>query len=845
MIQRTFETEATLLYLDASLELEGLVLFRDYNVANHYYYAPRAPHLTFEGGQPMFQLLIYRRDITDNPDFKEGDRPGGGFLTMTVDLSVPRATLDAAKGRLRSVGGGEIELSAIPVEAGTVRVSALGTSVGGAPALEGEAPEIDDRPHFVERILGAAHPSLYGDNRAVFTIELSHEGALLMRASLEDEGASQIAVIYDLTYRGLMPAYEVQITIDFKQSYQYLRSRFTLNTLVFKTDLDAEFEKLMKEGHIKITEVDYLGSDPAKSAERAQKLNELAKDLATFAFFRPGLQPGKVLAADRGELKAADPTTAAEAVTAGFSTPLQVALSGTGRTGPGASPVPGTTDRAGGIGGHSPTEGAENPAAGQPAGQPSTQADRPLTAVEQWNKAGRPQAAFLMKSLTQEEQQTVTYDLRQVSATTRSMAPQGQIRLAAGTASLRGRIKEVDLQDPFFERISGSVTTTADLESLGITSLVVRLRYGVRPDGTSPKDTQEVVLKKTGDSATYSFFLDSRFSVDLEYSVVATYRAGFAIGDQDLQATSPWIRTTTRNLDVDPAVLGTVLPVEVVVGQSDWTAVRSVQTVLSYDDPPRGVHGERTLLLSQADPSEIVPIRPKDAGASAYTATTTWFVAGSQETVVDKKIAPSTLVLNQPPSRAVPVAVTAADPLGRLQKVSVELSYQPAGGTEQTGVLELVGQGANGTWSFVRPSADAPAAYRYRTTVFGMDGTTSSGPWTETLERQLVVGDRFGAILSVEVRFVGGMAGDLAASGYQGALLSLEYPDAPPGVDGTEEEFFTGVPGPFTWRVPMLDPAKSTYRYSVRYVGNDGTEVVKEGDSHDEVLLLFIPPRTA
>ncbi|MGH8531187.1 MAG: hypothetical protein ACREV1_00305 [Gammaproteobacteria bacterium] len=29
----------------------------------------------------MFQLLIYRRDITDNPDFRATDRPGGGFLT--------------------------------------------------------------------------------------------------------------------------------------------------------------------------------------------------------------------------------------------------------------------------------------------------------------------------------------------------------------------------------------------------------------------------------------------------------------------------------------------------------------------------------------------------------------------------------------------------------------------------------------------------------------------------------------------------------------------------------------------------------------------------------------------
>jgi hypothetical protein len=101
---------------------------------------------------------------------------------------------------------GEVDLVAVPFEGGTVRVSALGV------ASDAEAGAAGAGSHFVEKILGSGHPSLYSDNRAVFTIELSHEGAQLMRASLEDEGASQVAVVYDLTYRGLMPAYEGKIT---------------------------------------------------------------------------------------------------------------------------------------------------------------------------------------------------------------------------------------------------------------------------------------------------------------------------------------------------------------------------------------------------------------------------------------------------------------------------------------------------------------------------------------------------------------------------------------------------------------------------------------------------------
>src|SRR6266542_976431 len=117
-----------MLYLDSALELDGVTVFRDFNSPTRFYYMPRAPRLTMEGGAPMFQLLIYRRDITDNPDFKTGDRPGGGFLTMTVDLGVPAGVLTSVKAQLASRVTGDIDLVPVPFENGSVRVSALGTS---------------------------------------------------------------------------------------------------------------------------------------------------------------------------------------------------------------------------------------------------------------------------------------------------------------------------------------------------------------------------------------------------------------------------------------------------------------------------------------------------------------------------------------------------------------------------------------------------------------------------------------------------------------------------------------------------------------------------------------------
>src|SRR5258708_6931348 len=155
-----------MLYLDSAATTHGVTLFHDYNNPNRLYYLPLYPKLTREGGEPLFQLLIYRRDITDNPAFKEGDRLGGGFLTMTVDLSVPDSTLQAIKDELSSQTGQPVELTPVPYDSGSVRITALGTTSGAA-----DAGQPGSGARFVENILGSTKPSLYGDNRAVYSMD--------------------------------------------------------------------------------------------------------------------------------------------------------------------------------------------------------------------------------------------------------------------------------------------------------------------------------------------------------------------------------------------------------------------------------------------------------------------------------------------------------------------------------------------------------------------------------------------------------------------------------------------------------------------------------------------------
>lgn len=822
-----------MLYLDSPVEIGRVTLFRDYSNVNRYYYLPNSPRLAMEAGEPKFELLIYRRDITDNPLFKEGDRPGGGFLTMTVDLGISEEAVKAIRAQLRRRTGTEVDLAPVPLDTGTVRVTTLGRTSGA---------DDQGRTSFVEKILGATSPSLYGDNRAVFSIELDHEGAQLMRASLADEGDTQIAVVYELTYAGLLPAYECHIEIHAAQAYHHLRDRFRISTLAFKSDVDREMESLRQSEVITVREVNYLQLTPEQLTARQATLQQLVKDLATWSFFKPGLRPGTVLAADRGgDLAPADPTAAAAAITAGFSTPLRVALTGEGRSGPGAAMVTGATDRQGGIAGQNPTTNAANPSGGGGAAAAPTDENGGISpAVAAWNRAGRPQATWQIRELTQTETQDIVWDLAQVTSTTRTISPQGSIRTLEGASQMASRIKEIDLNNPFFERMAGSVGTSADLAAVGVTSMLVKVRYGFRQDGSFPQDNSQFPITQTGTAGRFDYFLDRRLTPWIEVETVVRHKPGFAIGDDTPEVTTGWVRTTDRDLDIDPVRAGRVITATLTAADVDWDAVKSVTAVVRYTES--GLNGERTLLLDREHADASVPIRPKDPARDQWSVQTTWRYDGFEDAVEYHGRGSDRLVLNQPTGRAVPIRIELRDPLVRYKRAVVELISKPAGGEEQRGTVEMTAEQPSRVWTVHRLNVQTPVSVAYKVTLFHQDGSTTQVPEVTTTERQLLVGDIFAGTLLVKVRVIGGVAGNLSDSGYDLCKLTLSYPDAPPAVDAREDFLLEGKPAVVEWRVPKTRFEADKYTFRAEFVGADGTTRVLEGTSTDELLLLRIPP---
>lgn len=807
-----------MLYLDSPVIIRGLTLFRDYNEKSRIFFMPNSPRLSVEAGQPMFQLLIHR----DVGTTASGPR-GGGFLVMTTDLGVPAGELEQVRNEASRRFGVQVNLAPLPVKSGTVRVTMLDSGSIGT-----ESAQRDVR--FVENVFASTAPSGYGDQRAAFTAELSKQGAVMLKAALQGEGATPVMVVYDLQYVGLLPAYNVKITIDFRQSYEHLRTRMQMNTLWFKTDIDQEMETLRKSGAIKIEEVVYETESKEDAAARMTRLNTLVKELAQWTFFKPALNPGAVLAADRGTLTAFDSTTDLTKITAGLTSTSRAALTGVGASEDAGAPRrPGAAIATGALESGTTTQ-PQTPAT--PA-QPAT--PEPPTAVEAWNRAGRPQGAFLLRNLTQDERQTIEYELRQVSAVERSIAPQGQIRMLPGATDLKGRILEVDLDAEFFKTIEGTITTTADLAAMGVASANVKVRYGVKESGQRWKDEDEAVLRAPGDTKAYRFFVDHLGTREIEYQVILTNRPDSAIGHGATTEESAWIPTTTRNLNINPLSFSSVLRVNVEAAMVDWTTVRQIQAHIRYDDPGSGIAAADTKVLTQQAPAALVPIRPKDPRVRQVTVEATFFYAdGDTETITLRHDGGEPFVINQPPDSTTIVDVTLADALERYKRISVQLGRPGATTPEVKETVTVGPEGGTGKWSF-RRADPKDVKFAYRVTSFLKDGAVREGQWVTTDDPLLIVGDRAAGVLTVRVMILGA----LADGGFRMAKVDLDYPDAPSWADRNAEHVFQAGTPEFTWRVPMSDPDKTSYTYKVTWFKTDGQRVTSGPLTvRDEILLL-------
>ena len=278
-----------MLFLDSSVEIGPLTVFRDHLSRQTFHYLPGPPRVVFDELRTGLELLRFRGEHV------------GGLLNLDIELAHDKGVVDSARQELSDRIGASAELVPVLFNKGAVRLTLLGVEKpaqagpsmpvsSAAPTPAAAAPAAEPGSVLVEHILGAAKPSLLGHQRAIFSVELSPEGATLLEAAIRGEHVP-VMIVYDLAFSGLRPARGVRARVDYAMAYNYLRTRLAGSSLWFKADLDREAETLEREGHIQIEDVDYQGSEPAILARRREEVRATLNDLMETLFFRPGASP--------------------------------------------------------------------------------------------------------------------------------------------------------------------------------------------------------------------------------------------------------------------------------------------------------------------------------------------------------------------------------------------------------------------------------------------------------------------------------------------------------------------------------------------------------------------------
>lgn len=255
--------------------IDGVSLLPDHQDPLQWYAQPLSPHLVTreDGGQQIPQLLLLQyRSATMN----------GGFADFDVHLGFDDDKLADLEGELQTLANlpGRPHISPVPVVDGSTTLTIFGQESGGP----GGGP-------FVKAIRHPAKPSLYGDNRAAFSVELDERGITLLRAAMRGELAP-IGITYRLDYLALRPAYHVKLRIDWDRTQDIMDSTFGQEGLFTAVQIQDTVEKLEDERAIEFDTDTFVPEDDTSTVlERRDAAVARVRDMITDAFFTSSIDP--------------------------------------------------------------------------------------------------------------------------------------------------------------------------------------------------------------------------------------------------------------------------------------------------------------------------------------------------------------------------------------------------------------------------------------------------------------------------------------------------------------------------------------------------------------------------
>lgn len=350
------------------IQINGFTLFRDLNDTRRYYYLPKSEVLLSEGGKKFDFVAYHDFNTAEGKKNATGENENlkGGYLTLEVELKNPDdATLKKFKEELIKnyqnekllqelkeknitdpkeidkyitnqktlqkpiVNGEDIIITPVQFNEGDVRLIILGN--------DGK----DDGQNAKIRVVGSHKPSLYDKENAVFSVKLGAIEAEIIHKLLKNKltgenvsdakNSSQLAVMYDLTYKGVEPAHNVEITVNFNAVDEYKNHKFKFDSefnfsdkdnkedgdgynikVIADADVDVMLRELTNNGSIIIKQTNYKDGEDSILGPNDPTGMELVKRLLSAELFTPVPIPYESYSALKKDSESTDSTSANE-----------------------------------------------------------------------------------------------------------------------------------------------------------------------------------------------------------------------------------------------------------------------------------------------------------------------------------------------------------------------------------------------------------------------------------------------------------------------------------------------------------------------------------------------------
>ena len=350
------------------IQINGFTLFRDLNDTRRYYYLPKSEVLLSEGGKKFDFVAYHDFNTAEGKKNATGENENlkGGYLTLEVELKNPDdATLKKFKEELIKnyqnekllqelkeknitdpkeidkhitnqktlqkpiVNGEDIIITPVQFNEGDVRLIILGN--------DGK----DDGQNAKIKVVGSHKPSLYDKENAVFSVKLGAIEAEIIHKLLKNKltgennsdasKSSQLAVMYDLTYKGVEPAHNVEITVNFNAVDEYKNHKFKFDSefnfsdkdnkedgdgynikVIADADVDVMLRELTNNGSIIIKQTNYKDGEDSILGPNDPTGMELVKRLLSAELFTPVPIPYESYSALKKDSESTDSTSGNE-----------------------------------------------------------------------------------------------------------------------------------------------------------------------------------------------------------------------------------------------------------------------------------------------------------------------------------------------------------------------------------------------------------------------------------------------------------------------------------------------------------------------------------------------------